>query len=147
MPKVNGAVELVDFLTKGVGTNFLGSQMEAFSESHVVRPNVTLSVECQFISAGNIHCRVEIEQGNTCPRPEVEGLPCADMEVPEDATSLVIQNSVMHIKEFYLIPSAFARIKVKGLGGNDATTRLVKLRVCGRPNGHSNGGGPPGIGG
>lgn len=119
-----------DFLTQGQGAEFLAvpSQTVVYTKHIPVYNNdPSFSFEYKAESDGNVALKIEIEQGNEAPATDYT----ADSSwcVPDDVVELnnALTDELLHIKAYPLTPTKFFRMKITGLTGNDASTKLTRL--------------------
>ena len=87
----------------------------------------------KFTSAGSVKCKLELEQSHV--EPATEGSADANFIVPavEAGTAKVIAaditDEVAHSIAYAPVGKSFARVKITGVSGNDASTVIDTLRM------------------
>jgi hypothetical protein len=87
----------------------------------------------KFTSAGSVKCKVELEQSHV--EPATEGSADANFIVPTTeagATKVIaadITDEVLHSIAYAPVGKNFARVKITGVGANDASTVVDVLRM------------------
>jgi hypothetical protein len=87
-----------------------------------------ISIEYQAGSDGNVALKLELEQSNTAPTANAAD---GDSVVPDGAAELnnTLTDKLVHIKAYSPAATKFARFKITGNSGNDASTVLSRLNV------------------
>ncbi len=114
-----------DILVNATGT--------AFGRSFPLRRGMTYGWEVQFTSPGSVNVKIELEQGNQ--RPGTEGSSDTAWAVPDNKTANVmfpaITDTNVHFTAYSPDATAFGRLKMTGIAGNDAGTKLHVARAYG----------------
>lgn len=100
--------------------------------SFVLPRNVTFGWEVKFSSVGTIDAKVELEQG--FQRPTTEGASdttwvSQDNKLTTNMLFQEISNSAYHMTAYSPNATPMGRLKVTGLGSNDAATLLAVAKV------------------
>jgi len=110
----------------------VAGEVAAYGKSFVLPKNVSFGIELQFSKdAGSVNVQVDLEQSNTLPT--TEGAVDTGWAVG-DAISTGITDTNTHIIEVAPVVTRFARLKLTGLTGNDASVALSKAKLCISPN-------------
>jgi len=122
---VDFLVDLESVTTKAVA----GSGAVAYTYSYPMQLGTSYAFEYQFESGGVINCQLELEHASSLPA--TEGAASAWFVVPEDAAvfDAACVDANRHIKAYSPAAMPFARLKVTGLVGNAATTKLNVARM------------------
>lgn len=102
-----------------------------YLQSFLLPRNVTWGWEAKFTSVGTIDAKIEIEQG--FQRPVTEGAADSTWAVPDNklTTNGLFQEIVdanYHITSYSPDATPFARVKITGLGSNNAATLLEVMK-------------------
>lgn len=113
--------------TTGVTINATGV---IYLQSFMLLRNVTYGWEVKFTSVGTIDAKVEVEQG--FQRPTAEGSSDPAWVVPDNKLTTnglfsEISDAAYHITAYSPDATPFARVKITGIGSNNAATLLA---VC-----------------
>lgn len=117
-------------LGKVTGIAVSGDSAVAYSQSFPLPSgSPSFSFEYRAKSEGNVAVKCELEQGNQLPG--VEGSADANWVVPDGALELdnSLVDEITHIKAYEPAATAFGRLKLSGLTGNDVSTVLDKLKI------------------
>lgn len=101
-----------------------------YSNSFPLRRGVIFGWEVKLGGTGTKAVKIELEQGNI--RPVTEGLSDSAWVVPDNKTGnpmfVDVTDTNTHHAAYAPNPSAFGRLKITGLTGNDASTTLAVAR-------------------
>lgn len=104
-----------------------------YSNSFPLRRGLTYGWEVLLGGTGVKAVKIELEQGNV--RPVNEGATDASWAVPDNKTGTPLFTSIADTKTHFAAyapdATAFGRLKVTGLTGNDASTTLATARNYG----------------
>ena len=102
-----------------------------YSNSFPLRRGLTYSFEIKLGGTGTKAVKVQLEQSNQ--RPGTEGSADNAWVVPDDRTTIFadITDTNTHIAAYAPEATAFGRLKVIGLTGNDASTVISVARAYG----------------
>lgn len=103
-----------------------------YLQSFTLPRNVTFGWLAQFTSVGAVDARIDLEQG--WARPATEGAADSSWSVPDNkrTTNALFQeitDQLVHITSFSPDATPFARIKITGLGSNNAATLLSSMKA------------------
>jgi len=126
------AAKVIDILKLGNVSSLAvaGEGAVAYSQSFPLPAgNPNFSFEYKAESSGSVALKLELEQSNQAPT--TEGAEDGNFVVPDGAEELdnSLADEVNHIKAYLPAATAFARVKITGLTGNDAETVLSKLKM------------------
>lgn len=124
---------VVDLLALGVASasQTVNGTGTVYLRSFPLPRNVSFGWEVRFSSVGSINVKVELEQGNF--RPGTEDLADAAWAVPDNkaATPMfaAITDAVIHSAAYSPNASGFGRLKLTGISGNNAATKIDVARM------------------
>lgn len=86
-------------------------------------------LEVQFDSDGDVDVDVIMEQGNTPLLDSEQGSANANYVVPYGKSVVNVADKLVNIIPISMAVTKYARVKVAGGAGNDATTEMTKCKI------------------
>lgn len=130
-PKAAKVIDLIALL--GVSSIACGGTDVGYSASFMLpQGSPDFSLEYQATSSGSVKLQIDIETGKNVPT--TEGSADSAWTVDDDSSAQInsdLTDENLHKKGFTPIADGFARVKITGVTGNDATTVLstCKLKI------------------
>jgi len=120
-------------LARAIAVPLADGTTAVYSNSFPLRRGLTYSFEVKLGGTGTKAVKVELEQANV--RPATEGSADNAWVIPDNKTGTPVFSSIAdtntHIVAYAPDATAFGRLKVTGLAGNDASTVFSVARAYG----------------
>jgi Flp pilus assembly protein TadG len=122
---------IIDILKEGGVTSLAtASELVTYSTSFPLLKAAAYGWQIQFSSSGTVNVKVEVEQG--FDRPTTEGTTDpATYVVPDNKTTelISVDDELLHVTAYAPDATPYARLKITGLTGNDASTTLTTAKI------------------
>ena len=109
----------------------IAGEVSAYSQHFELPRGATFAVAYQAASSGTVALKIEMEQSDVLPANTTTPASDGNYVVPDDALEIndTLADKLVHMVAYAPSSTPFARFKITGNSGNDASTTLTKLKL------------------